>query len=149
MLSFLRCKRERDALEMSPRTPSLELGRRNIRPKSLWELVWAVCSLAISVLTVLDLGDNSCEHSCNKKKIALFFRVTFLGAAIRIIQGGVHWISSAWTFFRQKLVVCRPREKKKEKNRYIKNTSFWLDCCTADITGICSGAFCFLFLETE
>lgn len=46
------------------------------------------------------------------KKWSSFRFVVFLGAAVRTFQGGLHWINSAWTFFRHRLVVRRS-----EKNR--------------------------------
>lgn len=81
MLSVCNCKEKCNAVSMCLRTPSLKVY--NIQDKSLW----AVCFLAISVPTILDSGDNSCEHSY---KNLSFFRVTFQRAAVRNIQGGTH-----------------------------------------------------------
>lgn len=46
----------------------------------------AVYFLAISVVTILDSGDSSCEHSKGKRPL---FGVTFQRGAVRTFQGGV------------------------------------------------------------
>lgn len=83
MLSVCICKERYNIVAMSLRTSSLKVC--NIQDKSLGNLC-ALCFLAISVPAILDLGDNSCEHSYKH----LSFSVTFLRAAVRTIQGGVH-----------------------------------------------------------
>lgn len=88
----------------------------------------------MSVPAVLDSGDSSCERRASKKKkeregkkMVVFSGAVFQGAAVRIFQGGLRWINSAWTFFRHWLVVCRSEKK-----------AFWSVCCAGSrTTSVC------------